>query len=206
MKLPGRSLAEAHRIGRDIAAMVTSRCPPPVKLKFEKVYFPCFLMAKKRYIGFKYESLQDKEPVFDAKGIETVRRDTCPLVSKVLEKTLKILARTKDLSQVQNYVQRQFQKVLAGAKQNLQDFVFCKEVRLGTYAADRHPEEFGDEEDDVEAGQRPHSAIVALQRIQKDPRDYPQYGERVPYVIVFGQGNDRLRELVVSPEELMINP
>ena len=30
-----------------------------------------------------YESLDQKEPEFDAKGIETVRRDGCPAVAKV---------------------------------------------------------------------------------------------------------------------------
>lgn len=30
-----------------------------------------------------YETLEQKDPVFDAKGIETVRRDSCPAVSKV---------------------------------------------------------------------------------------------------------------------------
>lgn len=220
VRIPGRSRADAHRIGKEIAAYVTSRCPPPVKLKFEKVYFPCFLMSKKRYVGFKYEAAEDGEPVFDAKGIETVRRDNCPLVSKVLEKTLKILARTKDLTQVRQYVQRQFQKVLAGGSKNLADFVFSKEVRLGTYAADRpastgrskynQVESDGDEqmEDiDPEEGQRPHSAIVSLQKMKADPRAVPQYGERIPYVIVYGTGdNNRLRELVASPEELLKNP
>jgi DNA polymerase zeta len=120
------------------------------------------------------------------------------------------MARTRDISQVRSYVQRQFQKILAGAKHNMADFVFCKEVRLGTYAADRKPladEGPEDEEEfDVEGGQRPHSAIIALQRIQQDPRDTPQHGERVPYVIVYGQGNDKLRELVASPDDLARNP
>lgn len=31
-----------------------------------------------------YESADQKEPVYDAKGIETVRRDGCPAVAKVL--------------------------------------------------------------------------------------------------------------------------
>ena len=30
-----------------------------------------------------YETLDQAEPVFDAKGIETVRRDGCPAVAKV---------------------------------------------------------------------------------------------------------------------------
>lgn len=44
------------------------------------------LQTKKRYVGYMYESLDQKEPVFDAKGIETVRRDSCPAVSKVTGK------------------------------------------------------------------------------------------------------------------------
>lgn len=48
-----------------------------------QVYLPCVLQTKKRYVGYMYETLEQKDPVFDAKGIETVRRDSCPAVSKV---------------------------------------------------------------------------------------------------------------------------
>jgi DNA polymerase zeta len=37
----------------------------------DKVYLPCALMAKKRYVGFSYESPEQTVPIFDAKGIET---------------------------------------------------------------------------------------------------------------------------------------
>lgn len=47
------------------------------------MYLPCVLQTKKRYVGYMYETLNQKDPVFDAKGIETVRRDGCPAVSKV---------------------------------------------------------------------------------------------------------------------------
>ena len=46
---------------------------------------PCILQTKKRYVGFMYETLDQSEPVFDAKGIETVRRDGCPAVGKVIK-------------------------------------------------------------------------------------------------------------------------
>lgn len=46
-------------------------------------------MAKKRYVGFKYESLDDTEPVFDAKGIETIRRDGVLAQRKMVENCLK---------------------------------------------------------------------------------------------------------------------
>jgi DNA polymerase zeta len=45
-------------------------------------------MAKKRYVGYKYEHLGD-QPEFDAKGIETVRRDGFPALQKMTEACLK---------------------------------------------------------------------------------------------------------------------
>ena len=65
-----------------------------------QVYHPCILQAKKRYVGFAYEAPGQGAPIFDAKGIETVRRDTCGAVAKMLERCLRILFSTKDLSQV----------------------------------------------------------------------------------------------------------
>ena len=37
IELPGRSLEEAHRIGKEMANTVSRMCPPDVVLKFEKV-------------------------------------------------------------------------------------------------------------------------------------------------------------------------
>lgn len=151
--LPGRSRAEAFRIGAEIAAAVTAQNPRPVKLQFEKargggcaggvggplfpslslffpslafpaaalpcfpccnvrprvasrgafsaqVYHPCFLVTKKRYCGMMYESPGQAAPTFDAKGIETVRRDSCPAVAKMLERGIRLLAASNDLSRV----------------------------------------------------------------------------------------------------------
>ncbi len=81
--LPGRSKAEAFDIGEEMAHTVTQDNPKPVKLKFEKVYSPCILQTKKRYVGYMYESRDQVKPVYDAKGIETVRRDGIPAVVKV---------------------------------------------------------------------------------------------------------------------------
>ena len=52
--------------------------PHPMEIKFEKIYFPCFTLVKKRYCGFKYESLGEPGE-FEAKGMETVRRDSAPI-------------------------------------------------------------------------------------------------------------------------------
>lgn len=81
--VPGRSREEAFRIGSEIAKTVTQQNPFPVCLKLEKVYQPSILQTKKRYVGFMYESAEQSAAIYEAKGIETVRRDGCPAVAKV---------------------------------------------------------------------------------------------------------------------------
>lgn len=71
----------------------------PMELKFEKVYFPCCLQTKKRYVGWSYDSL-DSIPRLDSKGIEVVRRDQCPVVCDVLREGLITLFTTRDISKV----------------------------------------------------------------------------------------------------------
>ncbi|EGP82687.1 uncharacterized protein MYCGRDRAFT_77946 [Zymoseptoria tritici IPO323] len=185
--LPGRTRADAFKIGDEIAAQITAMNPRPIKLKFEKVYHPCVLLAKKRYVGFKYESPKQEVPDFDAKGIETVRRDGTPAEQKIEEKALKLLFRTADLSQVKSYFQSQCTKILHG-KISVQDFCFAKEVKLGTYA---------------DKGPPPPGAIIATKRMLRDPRAEPQYGERVPYVVIAGGPGARLWERCVEPERLV---
>lgn len=75
-----------------------------------------------------YESMSQEKPIFDAKGIETVRRDGCPAVGKILQKALQILFDTRDVSLVKKYTIRQFAKLYQG-RVNLQDLIFAKEYR-----------------------------------------------------------------------------
>lgn len=77
--VPGRNREEAFRIGNEIVAAVSNENPEPIKLKLEKVYQPCILQTKKRYVGYMYETPEQKEPIYEAKGIETVRRDVVQL-------------------------------------------------------------------------------------------------------------------------------
>lgn len=185
--LKGRSKDEAFKIGDEISKAVTDMNPRPIKLKFEKVYHPCVLLAKKRYVGFKYEHPAQTEPDFDAKGIETVRRDGTPAEQKIEEKALKLLFRTSDLSEVKRYFQAQCTKIMTG-RFSVQDFCFAKEVKLGTYS---------------DKGPAPPGALIATKRMLKDPRLEPQYGERVPYVVIAGAPGARLFERCVEPERLI---
>lgn len=185
--LPGRSKSEAFDIGEDMAKTVTQENPKPVKLKFEKVYYPCILQTKKRYVGYMYETRDQEKPKYDAKGIETVRRDGVPAVVKMLEKSLRILFETKNVSLVKRYVQSQMCKIASG-RISLQELTFAREFR-GLH------------------GYRPGACVPALELTRRfckvDRMRIPNIGERVPYVIIYGEPGKPLIQSVRSPDEVL---
>ncbi|KAL2730715.1 DNA polymerase zeta catalytic subunit isoform X5 [Vespula squamosa] len=188
--LPGKSRTEAFKIGADIADTVTAANPPPIKLKFEKILQPSILQTKKRYCGYMYETSDQKSPEYFAKGIETVRRDGCFAVSKILEKSLKILFDTSDISLIKMYILRQFNKILC-RRVSIEDLTFAKEFRgLNGYK------------------QNAVVPVLELTRrlMRKDSRAVPRIGERVRYIIVAGAPNQALIHCVRTPWEVMCDP
>ena len=94
VKFGTKDIAESMRLGKEAAAYVSTYFITPIKLEFEKVYFPYLLMNKKRYAGMLWTK-PSKPDKMDCKGIETVRRDNCALVAEIVQTTLDILL--KDL-------------------------------------------------------------------------------------------------------------
>jgi DNA polymerase delta subunit 1 len=103
---------------------VSAKFIKPIKLEFEKVYFPYLLISKKRYAGL-YWTKTDKYDKMDSKGIEvcvffhvrilklisfvqTVRRDNCRLVSTVIETCLHKMLIDRDVKAAEEYVCRCF--------------------------------------------------------------------------------------------------
>jgi len=61
-----------------------------ILLNVLQVYYPYLLINKKRYAGlfFTRPDIHDK---MDCKGIETVRRDNCPLVANLINTCLQMI-------------------------------------------------------------------------------------------------------------------
>jgi DNA polymerase elongation subunit (family B) len=53
-------------LGKAAAELISKKFPPPVKLEFEKVYYPYLLMNKKRYAGLLW-TRPDKWDKMDSK-------------------------------------------------------------------------------------------------------------------------------------------
>jgi len=158
----------AMRLGADAAREVSKLFPPPVKLEFEKVYFPYLLMNKKRYAGL-YWSKPDKWDKMDTKGIETVRRDNCALVRLVIDTCLRMILMDRSVQGAIAYTKGVISDLLMN-KIDLSMLVITKALGKGADA------------EDYKAKQA-HVELAERMR-KRDPGSAPAVGDRVPYVII----------------------
>lgn len=162
------NLEEAMELGRQAAQRVSEEFTNPIKLEFEKVYFPYLLMAKKRYAGL-YWTRTDKWDKIDAKGIETVRRDNCLLVRNIITEALDtILVHRSPKLAIENV--KQHITSLLNNEVDLSLLIISKSLGKGAEAGDY-------------AAKQAHVELAERMR-KRDPLSAPSVGDRVPYVII----------------------
>ena len=186
-------LSTAFKVGERISYKVSMNNYNPVKFNLEKVYFPCILQTKKRYVGWKYESPSD-DPTFDDKGIETMRSDQCPVVANSLREALKALFRTKQGPDYPRRAKSRVKRVLVNFWQKmmrdtlpLSDYVFSRMLR-NNYKSPP-----------------PHKLVDAKRQIY-DKRAGGLYKQFIQYIIVSGVSISEhhvLAECAVSPEAIV---
>jgi DNA polymerase delta subunit 1 len=161
-----KTVAEAMKLGKLAAESVSKKFMDPIKLEFEKVYFPYLLINKKRYAGL-YFTRPDTYDKMDCKGIETVRRDNCPLVANLINSCLqKIL------------IDRDPNGAVEHAKQTISDLL-CNRIDISQLVITKELTKT----DSEYAGRQAHNELANRMR-KRDPGSAPQLGDRVPYVII----------------------
>ena len=106
IKFGTEDLGKSMELAKEAADRVTATFIKPIKLEFEKCYYPYLLMNKKRYAGLLWTNTE-KHDKMDCKGIETVRRDFCGLVKDVVETSLKAILIHKNPEMAVQYVKGQ---------------------------------------------------------------------------------------------------
>ncbi|KAF1815270.1 DNA polymerase delta large chain [Eremomyces bilateralis CBS 781.70] len=179
VKFGPADLAKAMELGEEAAKYVSSKFLKPIKLEFEKVYFPYLLINKKRYAGL-YWTNPDKWDKMDTKGIETVRRDNCRLVQTVIETSLKMLLIDRDVEGAQEFVKETISDLLQN-KVDMSNLVITKALTKSDYAAKQ-------------------AHVELAERMKKrDAGSAPALGDRVAYVIVKGAAGSRNFEKSEDP-------
>ncbi|KAF5316080.1 hypothetical protein D9619_006143 [Psilocybe cf. subviscida] len=159
-------LAKVMELGREAASLVTAKFIRPINLEFEKVYYPYLLISKKRYAGL-YWTKPEKYDKMDAKGIETVRRDNCRLVSTVIETCLHKMLIDRDIKGAEEFTKRTISDLLQN-KVDMSQLVITKALSKTDYA-----------------GKQAHVELAERMR-QRDAGSAPALGDRVAYVIIKG--------------------
>ncbi|KAI9793911.1 MAG: DNA-directed DNA polymerase delta [Peltula sp. TS41687] len=181
VKFGPEDLAKTMELGQDAAAFVSTKFAKPIKLEFEKVYFPYLLINKKRYAGLHWTG-PEKYDKMDSKGIETVRRDNCRLVQSVIETVLRMILMDRDVHGAQEYVKNTISDLLQN-KIDMSQLVITKALTQTT--------------EKYEAKQA-HVALAERMK-KRDAGSAPGLGDRVAYVIVKGAGGAKNYERSEDP-------
>ncbi len=158
------------QLGEQAAEQCTKLFKAPNDLELEKVYCPYFLDSKKRYAAKMYEKKGDSV-VFkkiDVKGLQVVRRDSCPFVRETLKKLLEMVLESSDPTPVIEAAREAARNLMQG-KVPMEKLLMSKQLA----AEYKVP--------------TPHVAVRDKIRARA-PGSEPQQGDRVPFVIIKGDG------------------
>jgi len=167
-------------LGEQAAEQCTKLFKAPNDLELEKVYYPYFLYSKKRYAAKMYEKKGDNV-VFkkiDIKGLQVVRRDSCPYVRETLKRLLEMILDSDDPKPPIEFAQK-------AAKMLLKGEVPTSKLLMSKQLAASYKVKM------------PHVEVRDKIR-SRAPGSEPQQGDRVQFVIVEGKG--KMFEKAEDPE------
>jgi len=176
-----KAMELAMQFGKEAAQLVTGQLfIEPISLEFEKVYKPYLLMNKKRYAGMLWTKC-DAWDYMDAKGIETVRRDNCPLTKNLVQSVLNYILIHGDVQKAIAYAKNMIARLLQN-KIDLSSLIVTKKLnKIEDYK--------------VKAA---HAELVLRMRKRGDIKTY-KVGDRVSYVIIKGSKKAKAYEKAEDP-------
>nr|XP_019534411.2 DNA polymerase delta catalytic subunit [Aedes albopictus] len=180
-----KTLERSMELGREAAEFVSNKFVKPIKLEFEKVYYPYLLINKKRYAGL-YFTRPDKYDKMDCKGIETVRRDNSPLVANLMNSCLQKLLIERNPEGAVEFAKQTIADLLCN-RIDISQLVITKELAKSDYAAKQAHVE------------------LANKMKKRDPGSAPKLGDRVPYVIINAAKNTPAYQKAEDPIYVLEN-
>ena len=193
VKVEPDDLEEIRKIAEKIAADITQKLPDCIELEFEKTFKRFLPLTKKRYVAWKFELGKDGwKDGLEMKGVETVRRDWCELVSDTMRTLIEILLKKDDVKGAVKHFNSVIEDLNKG-KISIDKLVITKGMT-------KQPKKYN--------GMQPHVELV--KKLQKrHPGEAPGIGDRIGYVIVKGIGllSERAEDpAYVTEKGLSIDP
>lgn len=207
IKFGVETLKEAMTLGREASSFVSEHFKKPIKIEFEKVYYPYLLMKKKKYAGVIW-TREDKYDKVDTKGLEAVRRDNCELVRNMVETVLNKILIDRNVEDSINYCKG----VISDLLQNRIDISLLVISKTLSKKADTN-EEGGDNngaaknnanKKNTYQARQAHVELAEKMRL-REAATAPNIGDRVPYVMIKGNKGSKNYENSEDPRHVLEN-
>ncbi|MBI1971950.1 MAG: ribonuclease H-like domain-containing protein [Candidatus Aenigmarchaeota archaeon] len=181
IKIPETDLDRGWETGVSIMRRINGELSGAMQMEFEKLFKSFLILTKKRYAAWRFvkENGAWKDKI-EMKGIETVRRDWCELVSDTMNRAIDIILKRGDTKEALNYFNG-VMKDLAENKIPIEKLVITKSIT-------KSPSSY--------AGVQPHIELVKKMQ-KRNSQDAPGVGDRVGYVII--KGNQLLSKRTEDP-------
>lgn len=125
------ALQQSIDMGFEAEKIFDTLLPHPHKLEYEKTYQPYISFAKKRYIGYLYETDVNKQKL-DYKGIVLKRRDNAQIVKKFYSKAIDLILAKKFDEALEN-IDKDLEEMFGG-KMDINLFQITKTLKtLNSY-------------------------------------------------------------------------
>jgi DNA polymerase elongation subunit (family B) len=152
-------------LGKCASRFLKTLLPYPHNMEYEKTFYPFAQMAKKKYIGNKFE---EDPNVFKqtSMGVVLKRRDNANIVKKIVGGMVNIMMNEIDIDKTIRFIKKAISDLLKG-KFEIHDFVTSKTLK-GSY---------------VDRTKLAH-VVLADRMASRDPGNAPQLNDRIPFVAI----------------------
>ena len=203
VKFGVKEIEEAMRLGKEAADFISKSFIKPIKLEFEKVYFPYMLFNRKRYAGVLWTK-PDKYDKIDTKGIESVRRDNCALIRIMMNEILRKVLVERDEKGAVEYTKMVISDLLQN-KIDLSLLVITKAITKKTEKeVEADPDKTSKDKKNVYKGHQAHVELANKMK-ERDAGTAPGIGDRVAYVMVAGTKGSKNYENSEDPLYVLEN-
>jgi hypothetical protein len=218
-----KSLEWSINLGQIASKLLKIHLPYPQNMEYEKTFYPFCILAKKKYVGNKYET--DYNNFKQAcMGIVLKRRDNPPIVKKIIGGMIDIMLNIMDIEQVLQYIKLAINNLFEG-KYTIRNFITSKALKDGYKYKDGDIDSNGKEITKIisiietfnnihtNEAQKKLSYIkqahvqLAARMALRDPGNKPQLNDRIPYVAIQVETEKKLLQgdLIEHPEYIIKN-
>ena len=152
-------------LGKYASKFFKTLLPYPHNMEYEKTFYPFAIMAKKKYIGNKFEedlNLYKQTSM----GVVLKRRDNANIVKRIVGGMVNIMMNEIDIDKTINFIKKAIKDLLKG-KFGIHEFITSKTLK-NTY---------------IDRTRIAH-VILADRMTERDPGNAPQLNDRIPFVAI----------------------